>query len=547
MVMAGIAVSVTMLAAMPEGMAEGVVLTFGYSSDGSPVSYKKRSLLGFCGRVYDYLAEKSQQEPGYRLVPEPIMRADWRFDKFPRDLNKQPGILCGPSSDTQSRVEGLEPEDGAFKGEFTQIFFTTNAKVLIRKEKISALYAGEPVRIGVLDSKIQDKEANPQTNCNRPLKSVGSTVTTTSVSGLFPHARMLGVVNRDEAVECLKETVDKGLDAYAGDGVVLGDMRSEDLKEIRDSFSIEPPLGSFLREDYVLAVYNAPGLAERLNEWLHSEPGVQARAELESKRDGNFLTQSLSDLLVWANRSDHLPQFFTGLLLTALLLAGLGALGVWLLLRRRGGWLAGQGGNSLFSPLEQDERRHFSRELHDNVLQMLAAARRRIELAQKQIARQDGAYEDNLNVSMATLGETIDEVRRISHEMRNEMEDALDALLRDFEERNGIKVNKICSVRLQDLPERTSLMLYRVTQEALMNIERHAQASEVEVRLHKNSKQVRMEIRDNGKGFNPDQLPPQKGIGLNNMAERVELLGGKLRIDSAPGRGALVWATVPLA
>lgn len=526
----------------PNGNVEKQTLIFGFSTDGSPVSYKKRSLQGFCGHVYDYL---DQPDSNYSLVDKPVTRADWRFDNFPRSLKNQPGILCGPSSSTIGRAQGLVPGDQAFKGEFTQIFFTTNAKVLIRKEKITDLSAGQPVRIGVLDTKIQDRETPPQINCNRPLQPEESMVTTTNISGAYPHALMFGVANRNEALACLKRGGSTGLDGYAGDAVVLEDMRREDLKEISGSFSIEPPLGSFLREDYVLVVYNAPpSLAASLNKWLNSDPGMQARKELEAVREGNILTQWMSDLLAWANRGDHLSQFFIGLLLTTLLLICLGALSAWLLLWRFG-WLLGQRNNTP-KPLGQDERSYFSRELHDNVSQMLAAARLRIELAEKQLARNDNAYGDNLNISKATLDETIQDVRRISHEIRNGMEDALDALLRDFEERNGINVQKTCSVTLRDLPDRTADMLHRVMQEAMMNIERHAQASKVEVSLSKNTRQVRMEIRDNGRGFNPNKLPPKTGIGLKNMAERIDMLGGKLRIDSTPGIGTLVRATVPL-
>jgi two-component system NarL family sensor kinase len=133
----------------------------------------------------------------------------------------------------------------------------------------------------------------------------------------------------------------------------------------------------------------------------------------------------------------------------------------------------------------------------------------------------------------------------MSHEIRGDMGDALDALLKEFKERTGTAVNKQGDVTWKSLPDKTALMLYRVTQEALMNIEKHAQASTVDVSLKKAGRQLQFEIRDNGQGFDTTKRSVDAGIGLKNMSDRIVLLGGKFHIDSVPGRGTLISAIIP--
>ena len=90
-------------------------------------------------------------------------------------------------------------------------------------------------------------------------------------------------------------------------------------------------------------------------------------------------------------------------------------------------------------------------------------------------------------------------------------------------------------------------MLYRVVQEALTNIERHAYAQQITLSLKQTSHHVHLEVRDDGQGFDPAKISPAKGIGLTIMRERVELLSGQLRLVSAAGHGTNIQATLPLS
>jgi two-component system NarL family sensor kinase len=205
-----------------------------------------------------------------------------------------------------------------------------------------------------------------------------------------------------------------------------------------------------------------------------------------------------------------------------------------------------------FIQLQVEERRRFARELHDGINQLMVAAKFRIELALRQMSKGSGEYADTLATALATLDESIREVRRISHGLRPDLLDemgleaALERLAGQFHERTGIRIHKQLDIQPATMPDDVAIMLYRVVQEALTNIERHASASEVGIRLHQGRQEAQLDLHDNGAGFDPTHLPPGKGIGLKNMRERVELLGGQLRLESAPGRGTRIHATLPL-
>jgi signal transduction histidine kinase len=91
-----------------------------------------------------------------------------------------------------------------------------------------------------------------------------------------------------------------------------------------------------------------------------------------------------------------------------------------------------------------------------------------------------------------------------------------------------------------------ALGMYRVAQEALRNIGRHAKASIVELSLAFSDDGLRLAVRDNGSGFEPDVQPPRPSLGHASMRERIRLLGGTLAIQSTPGRGTTVVAWVPI-
>jgi len=206
-----------------------------------------------------------------------------------------------------------------------------------------------------------------------------------------------------------------------------------------------------------------------------------------------------------------------------------------------------------FVQLQVEERRHFSRELHEGIPQLMAAAKFRIELALTQINKGSEQYRESLAKALTTLDGAIKEVRGISHALRPALLDemglgsALNSLLMQFQERTGITAQRNIELRPQGVPDDAGIMLYRVVQEALTNIERHADAHQVTLRLQQTARHIHLEVSDDGQGFDLAKVAPGRGIGLINMRERVELLGGQFRLDSAPGQGTNIRATLPLS
>lgn len=205
-----------------------------------------------------------------------------------------------------------------------------------------------------------------------------------------------------------------------------------------------------------------------------------------------------------------------------------------------------------FIRLQVEERRHFAHELHDGINQLIGAARFRVELASRQLAKGKDDYQESLGKAQETLVECMGEVRRISHGLRpgllDEMglEAAVNRLLEAFAERTGIEIAQQLQLDQATMPDDAAIMLYRVLQEALTNIERHANARHVTVQLRQERHEAMLIISDDGHGFDPAHLPPGKGIGLKNMRERMELLGGSCQVESAIGYGTRIHARLPL-
>ncbi|GAA0786187.1 cache domain-containing protein [Marinobacterium sediminicola] len=190
------------------------------------------------------------------------------------------------------------------------------------------------------------------------------------------------------------------------------------------------------------------------------------------------------------------------------------------------------------------DRRRFSRELHDGINQLMVSVLYRIELAKRKLKNEDPSGLEDLDQGYDVLNEAIQEVRRISHDLRPTLLDdlglkaALDGLLSRFEERTGIRLKVDIRLPTAELPEDVEITIYRLVQEGLTNVERHADASMLKLSLWGQAGTLWLRLQDNGCGFDTDVLERFEGIGLRNMRERVELLGGEFRLLSKPGQGA---------
>lgn len=201
--------------------------------------------------------------------------------------------------------------------------------------------------------------------------------------------------------------------------------------------------------------------------------------------------------------------------------------------------------------LQEEERAHVSRELHDGIIQLLASIKFQFELAQHKLENGSDCAIADLTKGASRLSEAIDEVRGISHGLRPALLDilglpaAITQLAAEFGERTRIVVCTEIVSKEFSLHEYEAVALFRTAQEALTNIERHALATTVTISLTQESNWVRLTIRDDGCGFSVDKIGRGDGIGLRNIRERIEHLKGKFDLISAPGRTQLI-ASVPL-
>jgi len=190
------------------------------------------------------------------------------------------------------------------------------------------------------------------------------------------------------------------------------------------------------------------------------------------------------------------------------------------------------------------QRRNFARELHDGINQLMVSVKFRLELAINKSLKGDASAVDDITKGCDVLNMAIQEVRRIAHDLRPiqlddlGLESALHSMANDFSERTNIRMNARIELPEQRLPDDIEITLYRIAQETLTNIEKHAQAQNVGLKIWFREGYIWLEVSDDGRGFIPEKT--ETGIGLLNMRERTELLSGRFSIKSRLGVGTRI-------
>lgn len=205
--------------------------------------------------------------------------------------------------------------------------------------------------------------------------------------------------------------------------------------------------------------------------------------------------------------------------------------------------------------IQEQERKRISRDLHDEVGQALTAINVNLAVVKKALATEDPVVTTRIDDTQRLLEQTMENVHRFSRELRPAMLDdlglipALRAYVRSFTERTGIHVllDAPRSEEIERLDAERKTVVYRVVQEGLHNIAKHAHAQKVRISAHAVSHLVRVEIRDDGQGFrtngNSDDAP--KRLGLLGLEERVRLVNGEFAIDSELGCGTALRVAIP--
>ncbi|UGA56093.1 cache domain-containing protein [Vibrio sp. VB16] len=194
---------------------------------------------------------------------------------------------------------------------------------------------------------------------------------------------------------------------------------------------------------------------------------------------------------------------------------------------------------------QEDEKKHLARELHDGINQLLVSSKCHLEILDNKLdhSEMSDVLNQHIEKSQSSLSMAINEVRRISHNLRPSalddigLEAALMTLLKDFKSHSEIEIETLFDTQDGKLNSEIATTLYRVTQESLTNIEKHANASKITVILHQMGNMLQLMIRDDGVGFDEVDGLVKKGIGLRNMRERVEFIGGEFELSSEPHLG----------
>jgi two-component system sensor histidine kinase UhpB len=201
--------------------------------------------------------------------------------------------------------------------------------------------------------------------------------------------------------------------------------------------------------------------------------------------------------------------------------------------------------------VQEKERRHLARELHDEIGQALTAAKINLQAATKEA---DGAKSKRIDETTAILEKLLGQVRQISLDLRPSMLDDLGLVpaLRSLLDQQGRRASVAVHLSAKNVPENLDPEIqttcFRIAQEAITNAVRHANASCIDVDLGRENGNLRLQVRDNGRGFDADSVQAQAvGLGLVGIKERAALVDARAKIISSPSNGTTVEVSLPLA
>jgi two-component system sensor histidine kinase DegS len=204
---------------------------------------------------------------------------------------------------------------------------------------------------------------------------------------------------------------------------------------------------------------------------------------------------------------------------------------------------------------QEEERQRIARELHDGLGPTLASLNIRLRTARKLLDRDPDLAAQELEELAELTQASIQDIRRLIYDLRPAALDelglgpALREYARRYQEEQGLEVALALPEGDERLPAPLETALFRIAQEALNNVARHARARRVEIGLTRDPEGVTLRVIDDGRGFDPTPTGPAPGpgthLGLWSMRERVEQLGGRFEVESAPGEGTTIRAIVP--
>ena len=202
--------------------------------------------------------------------------------------------------------------------------------------------------------------------------------------------------------------------------------------------------------------------------------------------------------------------------------------------------------------VREEERASIAREIHDELGQACTAIKMDLALIGRKITKRQAQLRAKIESSMHLVDDMIVTLRRIASDLRPRTLDdlglaaALEWQGQEFEKRTGIKCRLVLPQEPLNLDTERSTAIFRIFQESLTNVTRHSQATSVEAHLEIAEDQIIFRVRDNGKGFDPEEAKAKKSLGLVGMQERALLLQGEVRIEGTPGSGTTMILRIPL-
>jgi PAS domain S-box-containing protein len=204
---------------------------------------------------------------------------------------------------------------------------------------------------------------------------------------------------------------------------------------------------------------------------------------------------------------------------------------------------------------QEEERMRISRDLHDEIAQTLVGINVHLATLTRAAAGAPMGLRQKIARTQLMLEKSVEKVHQFARQLRPALLDdlglipALHGFLKSFTKRTGVRASLTVFAAVERLDTARRTVLFRVAQEALTNVARHAQANQVEVIIQKLQDGICMKIKDDGKSFQVDRVTPGRGsthLGLLGMRERLEMVGGGFDVESAPGNGTTITAKIPL-
>lgn len=205
-----------------------------------------------------------------------------------------------------------------------------------------------------------------------------------------------------------------------------------------------------------------------------------------------------------------------------------------------------------FEELRENERSTIARDLHDDLGQKLTAIKMDISWLKSRIGVQSRPVERKFQQMDFLISDSIDSIQKISYGLRPSILDdlglhsAIEWQLKEFSKLSGIKVKAVYSQENDIINSQLSLVIFRIVQEALTNVLRHASASSVEIKITDEAGKIKVIISDNGTGIELEKIESKKSYGLIGMRERVKANGGEIKISGKKGFGTVIVVKFPL-